>query len=294
VPESAAEYYRSRFLEVLEYIDVHLEERLTAEQLSERAGFSKFHFHRQFTAIFGVSMHRYTQLTRFKRAAYRLAFRHDSPVLEIAFASGYEGPEAFARAFKKVTGQSPSDFRRQPEWTAWHAAYADLRELRATHMKAQNTPDQVRIVDFPNTAVAVLEHRGDPNRMGDSIRKFIEWRKQNRLPPKTSATFNLLYDDPAQVEAEDFRLDLCAQTLQEIQANPFGVIKKTIPSGRCAVLRHVGVEESLENSIRWLYSQWLPSSGESPRDFPLFLQRLAFFPDVPEHEAMTDIFLPLR
>jgi AraC family transcriptional regulator len=161
-------------------------------------------------------------------------------------------------------------------------------------MKVQQSVDRVRILDFPKTPVAVLEHRGDPKRIGDSIRKFIEWRKQNRLPPRTSATFNLLYDDPAHVKAEDFRLDLCAQTFEEIESNPFGVIQKTIPSGRCAVLRHVGVEESLEDSIRWLYSQWLPGSGESLRDFPLFLQRLTFFPDVPEHEAITDIFLPLR
>lgn len=294
MPESAAEQYRSRFLEVLEYIDAHLEQRLCAERLSARAGFSKFHFHRQFTATFGVSMHRYMQLSRFKRAAYRLAFRQGSQVLEIALASGYEAPEAFTRAFKKATGQSPSEFRRQPDWASCHAAYGELRELRTTHMKAERRVDEVRIVDFPRTAVAAIEHRGDPSRIGDSIRKFIEWRKQNRLPPRTSATFNVLYDDPAQVEAKDFRLDLCAQTDQEIQENPFGVVSKIIPSGRCAVLRHVGVEETLEDSIRWLYSQWLPSSGESPRDFPLFIQRLTFFPDVPEHEAVTDIFLPMQ
>jgi AraC family transcriptional regulator len=39
---------------------------------------------------------------------------------------------------------------------------------------------------------------------------------------------------------------------------------------------------------------WLPDSGESPGDFPLFFQRITFFPDVPEHEAATDIFLPLK
>lgn len=40
--------------------------------------------------------------------------------------------------------------------------------------------------------------------------------------------------------------------------------------------------------------QWLPQSGEAPRDFPLFLERLTCFPDVPEHEAVVDIYLPLR
>jgi hypothetical protein len=29
--------------------------------------------------------------------------------------------------------------------------------------------------------------------------------------------------------------------------------------------------------------------GEEPRDFPLFCQRISFFPDVAEHEAVTDI-----
>jgi AraC family transcriptional regulator len=33
--------------------------------------------------------------------------------------------------------------------------------------------------------------------------------------------------------------------------------------------------------------------GEALRDFPVFFQRVIFFPDVPEHEAVTDVFLPL-
>ena len=43
-----------------------------------------------------------------------------------------------------------------------------------------------------------------------------------------------------------------------------------------------------------LYREWLPSSGEEARDFPLYCQRLAFFPEVPEHEAIAELFLPLK
>jgi AraC family transcriptional regulator len=43
-----------------------------------------------------------------------------------------------------------------------------------------------------------------------------------------------------------------------------------------------------------LYASWLPTSGEELRDFPLFMQRLKFFPDVPDSEAQTDIYLPLK
>ena len=38
----------------------------------------------------------------------------------------------------------------------------------------------------------------------------------------------------------------------------------------------------------------LVASGEELRDFPLFMQRLKFFPDVSDSEAETDIYLPLK
>ena len=46
--------------------------------------------------------------------------------------------------------------------------------------------------------------------------------------------------------------------------------------------------------MSYLYTTWLPASGEEPRDFPLYLQRVRFFPNVPEHEAIIDILLPIR
>ena len=100
--------------------------------------------------------------------------------------------------------------------------------------------------------------------------------------------------DPAQTPPEQFRLDLCAATSRPVAANELGVIEKVIPGGRCAVLRHTGSDDTLGAAIHFLYSSWLPASGEEPRDFPLYLQRVTFFPDVPEHEAISDLFLPLR
>lgn len=150
------------------------------------------------------------------------------------------------------------------------------------------------IVVFEETRVAAIEHRGDPKLTGNSVRKFIEWRKQNDLPPRVSATFNILYDNPDEVPPEDYRLDICAAIHRGVAENPFGVVEKTIPGGRCAVLRHIGSHDTLGEAVRFLYATWLPASGEELRDFPLYIQRISFFPDVPEHEAVIDIFLPLQ
>jgi AraC family transcriptional regulator len=52
--------------------------------LARVATFSKYHFHRQLAATFGITVHRYVQLARMKRASYRLAFRDDAIITEIA------------------------------------------------------------------------------------------------------------------------------------------------------------------------------------------------------------------
>ena len=307
---TAAEAYRARFRKLLDYVDAHLDEALGLDRLSSLAAFSKFHVHRQFTELFGISLYKYVQLSRLKRAVYQLAFRDDR-ILDIALASGYEGPEAFARAFKKGVGQAPSEFRKQPEWGVWHETYQPVREMRLDPMTGDQRLDRVKIIDFKDTRVAVLEHRGDPAGLEDSIRKFIAWRKQNRLPPSVSATFNLVYHDLANTEPSrtnptsapglsqdrgtgEFRFDLCAATDREVTDNPFGVVVKTIPGGRCAVLRHIGSDDNLGEAINFLYSQWHPQSQQELRDFPLYFQRVSFFPDVAEHEAVTDVFLPLK
>ncbi|WP_148714086.1 AraC family transcriptional regulator [Chitinolyticbacter meiyuanensis] len=261
--------------------------------LAHLAGCSPWHFHRQFAAAYGVAPGRYLQLLRLKRAAWRLAFRNDS-VIRIALDCGYGSPEAFARAFRTACGQSPSAFRRRPDWPAWQQAFAATRAARSSSMQITPHADQVRIVDFPATPVAVLAYRGDPAGLADSIRAFIGWRRSVGLPPAKSATYNVLRSGPpGEVAPAEFAIDLCAVTAAPIAPNPAGVAAGLIPAGRCAVLRHVGSDDALEALARWLYLQWLPASGEALRDFPLFVERVRFFPDVPEREAVIDLFLPL-
>lgn len=103
-------------MRVIEYIEAHLAEDLSVERLSEVAGFSKFHFHRQFSAQTGTTVAKLTRDLRLKRATWELAFSPEKKVIEIALAAGFSSPETFARAFKQVQGQTPSEFRQAPTW----------------------------------------------------------------------------------------------------------------------------------------------------------------------------------
>lgn len=291
---TATDIYAIKFRRVLEYIDAHPDGDLSVDRLSKIAASSKYHFHRQFSGFFGIAVHQYVRLVRLRRASHQLAFRGWSRIIDIALANGYESHEAFSRAFKKAVGQTPSEFRERPRWDPWHAHDLRLNGPRSLHMPPEYRAEDVKIVHFEETRVAAFEHRGDPSLIGDSVRKFIEWRRQNNLPPKSSATFNILYNNPAEVPPEDYRLDICAATDRALAEDPPNIVAKTIPAGRCAILRHVGPDHTLGEALGYLYAAWLPASGEELRDFPPYLQRIRFFPDVPEREAVLDIFLPLR
>jgi AraC family transcriptional regulator len=229
-----------------------------------------------------------------KRASYRLAYRDAQSVTDIAMDAGYDAPDAFARAFRQRFRQSPSSFRNTPDWEPWLVAFGPLDNARSKLMQTIYTPDDVTIRAVAPTPVAIMEHRGDPATIGATIQRFIAWRKATGLPPRTSPTFNVFHADPRPVPPAEYRMDLCVGTDRQIEANGDGVRAGLIPGGRCAMLRVVGNTDNLEPAALYLYREWFPTSGEEAQDFPLYCQRLTFFPEVPEHEAVADLFLPLR
>ncbi len=292
--KAALQNYHARMQRVLDHIDQHLDGNLDLEAVSGVAAFSKYHFHRQFTATFGVSFHRYIQLARMKRASYRLAFGSAESVTDIAMDAGYEAPDAFARAFRQRFGQSPSSFRKSPDWEPWLAAFEPLYQARSKLMQNTFTAADVAIRNVLSIPVAIMEHRGDPATIGTTIQRFIAWRKATGLTPKVTSTFNVFHSNPRATPPAEYRMDLCVGIDRPVEVNGERIEAGVIPGGRCAVLRVVGNTDNLEPAALYLYRDWLPASGEETRDFPLYCQRLTFFPEVPEHEAVVELFLPLK
>ncbi|WP_041163392.1 AraC family transcriptional regulator [Mesorhizobium australicum] len=293
--KAALQNYHARMQRVLDHIDQHLNGNLDLDALSGIAAFSKYHFHRQFTATFGLSVHRYVQLARMKRASYRLAFRDAESVTDIAMDAGYDAPDAFARAFRQRFGQSPSSFRKSPDWAPWLAAFGPMDNARSKLMHITYDHDDVTIRDVPPTPVAIMEHRGDRATLGDTIQRFIAWRKAAGLSPETSPTFNVFRSERMPANPADYSMDLCVGTDLPIDADDGQMMAGVIPGGRCAVLRVVHNTNNLESAALYLYRDWLPASGEEARDFPIYCQRhFSMFPNVPVPDVVCELFLPLK
>ncbi len=291
----ALQNYHARMQRALDYIDGHLDSDLDLETVSRVAAFSKFHFHRQFTATFELSVHRYVQLARMKRASHQLASNDAQSVTDVAMDAGYDAPDAFARAFRQRFGQSPSSFRKSPDWGAWLMAFGPLDNARNKLMQIIFDHDDVTIRDVPPTPVAILEHRGDRATLGDTIQRFRAWGKAAGLSPETTPTFMVFRSERSPAVPADYSMDLCAATDRPIEANDEPMKAGVIPGGRCAVLRYPGNTNNLEPAALYLYRDWLPASGEEARDYPIYCKRrLSFIPEVPAHEVITELFLPLK
>lgn len=160
-------------------------------------------------------------------------------------------------------------------------------------VKPEDVEMTVKIVSFKPTKVAALEHRGSPVLLEASVEKFIEWRKSNDLSPvETSTTYGIAYDNPETTPPDAFRFDICGEVNEDVPANPQGVITKIIPGGRCAVMRHFGSVHQIGETVRPLYAEWLPKSGEQLRDFPCLFHYVN--PNAQDNELMTDVYLPIK
>lgn len=89
------------------YIESHLDDDLTLEAIAKEAYCSKFHFARMFSALTGMAVFEYVRKRRLSLAATELQ-KPDSRVIDVAIQYGYESPESFSKAFKKMHGISPS------------------------------------------------------------------------------------------------------------------------------------------------------------------------------------------
>ena len=93
------------------YIEEHLIEEIPLIALARLARLSKHHFCRAFKQSFGVAPHKYHRRRRMQQAKVLLSDRATS-ITEISIALGYPILSSFSDAFHKVTGRTPSQFRR--------------------------------------------------------------------------------------------------------------------------------------------------------------------------------------
>jgi len=95
-----------------EYIDGHLEQNLSIEELASHVGISPSYFARSFRSSAGLTPHAYVMRRRLLRAEELLAST-ELPLTDIALETGFADQSHFSRRFHEMTGMPPRTFRLQ-------------------------------------------------------------------------------------------------------------------------------------------------------------------------------------
>jgi AraC-like DNA-binding protein len=96
----------------ISYMETHFSEETTTDTLASTAHMSPRNFHRVFLQATGETPATYLLRLRIMEAEHLLSHT-DKAVTEIALDCGFTDSNYFARAFRRLTGHSPSSFRKE-------------------------------------------------------------------------------------------------------------------------------------------------------------------------------------
>lgn len=111
------------------YIDDHIGERISLDDLAREAGVSRFHFARQFRLSTGESPMGFLRRVRIERSKSILQNR-ETTIAEVAATLGFSDQSHFTRTFGRLVGVSPGSFARSDDWRSGRAEDEGGRAIR--------------------------------------------------------------------------------------------------------------------------------------------------------------------
>ena len=104
--------YYPRALDAAQYVRENLSRQIRLEDVAERAGLTPCAFSRYFAEKVGITFSSLVKILRIEHALEELECR-DGAISQLAEKTGYQSGCTFSRAFKEVTGKTPSEYRRR-------------------------------------------------------------------------------------------------------------------------------------------------------------------------------------
>lgn len=165
---------------VIEYIETHLNGKLDLERVTEAVHYSKYHLHRLFTSIVGMTIHAYVQRRQLTEAAKLLVFS-DKPIIEVSFICGYESQQAFSAAFKSMYKIPPSQYRDNGTFYPLQLRFVLHRNLAKRNFTKDDIclAKKVDITDWMNLMRLVIDGYPVMNE-ADYLNEITKCIKENR------------------------------------------------------------------------------------------------------------------
>ncbi|MCA1060692.1 AraC family transcriptional regulator [Rossellomorea aquimaris] len=154
---------------VIQYIDEHLTEDLSLEQLAKVSTYSPFHFQRLFKGFIGETPAGYVKRLRLENAAHMLIYEPRVPVTEVALKCGFASLSYFTYSFHRYFNSNPKSWREGAYLERFPREHLNSKKskLSSTNPKAsrdRETYNEFKWLDLSNVKVAQLPECSTINR----------------------------------------------------------------------------------------------------------------------------------
>ncbi|WP_079525589.1 AraC family transcriptional regulator [Halobacillus hunanensis] len=245
----------------IDYIEEHLLDHLTVDNIAKQANASPFHFQRIFSLLTDMSMGEYIRRRRLTLAAQDL-IHTDMKIINLAFKYGFDTPEAFTKAFRRQHGVSPSQARKyMGKLQSYNRLVIQVSLKGAVPMKYQVVEKE----DFQ--VVGIKKEFSIEN--GENLLKIPDmWDQVN-----SDGTTNLLVDlnngsidgvlgvcDTSNKGSSD-KMEYWIAAAYDGKPQE-GLLKLDVPAAKWAVFEvHGAMPDAMQKVWKQIFSEWFPSNG---------------------------------
>lgn len=307
--ESIKEYY-FRINKSIDYIKENLDKDLSLDKIAPLANFSKFHFHRIFKSVTGITLNEFIKNARIERALFFLMNNFSKTVGDIALDCGFSNVSAFSRSFRQLQNTTPSDWQKKFKNSKIGITNSNLGKLQSTiedyfALKLNNLKNiemsnadklDFEIQELKEFKVAYIRnlkiHQHDSDTFSKMFEQLFSWAVPRSLVnfPETKAL--TVYRSNANLSGM-LQADVCI-TVPETTVGE-GLIGTTkIGGGLYAIFHKEAPMSECFKTWNFIYEVWFEENGYQPDNRNFFLSHRNDPKTHPQHFHIVDICIPIK
>ncbi|GGH33839.1 AraC family transcriptional regulator [Paenibacillus segetis] len=290
--------YYERIQRSIDYIENNLENKIDIQNAAQESYMSLSNYYRMFFALVGYTVKEYIRCRRISLAAHFIA-NSNTPIIDIAVMYDFESGDSFSRAFKRITGYIPSEFRRLNKQYHFERVnildkYFDIQDKELL----DKYPDIKVLKELEPMKVAYYCYFGKEPEHG-AFTVMIDWLNNSGLDINKQKLRIFGYNNPSPTspDQKEYGYEVCVTIDDSVVVNDDKVQTKMLSGGLYAVVS-VGQENNgdlgEEIAKAWgRFNNWMKDSKYVYGGFQWLEEHLGF-DDHGNHTGGIELYMPVK
>jgi len=286
--------WTSSLIKSIEYIENHLLDSITVDEVSKEVSISSYYFQKSFLIYTGYSVGEYIRSRRLYLAALDIRNTKEK-IINIALKYGYETPEAFSKAFSRFHNATPREIRnskKAPKPFLPLSIHISIQGGNIMDYKIEKE-DELVFIGFKKTISEGEGYKECPKFWDEISNKYFskisdDSEVSNAIKTNMIGSFAICLND----SQHSFNYFICGRYVGGKVPSNMELVK--LPSSTWAKFRCVGpLPGALQSVNEQIWKDWIPNNKK---------YQLAFEADVEYYsngntqseDYVSEIWLPVK